>query len=503
MSENRLLLVGLDSFDYRLAEPWIANGELPHLASFQSEAITRPVTYPPGVESGTVWPSFFRGKDPSHHGQYDGIRFFNPQTYEVETWPADALEQDCLWDNLTRAGKRSIFIDPPYMHLPTDHNGLFLIDWCAHFSHHGEGDLEPASLPASFSDHVLEKYGADPLGGRSCDNISPITAQQHADFRDALVRRTKIKTKLVKDLMAEEAWDAFSVTYCEAHCVAHQSLHLSCRDHPDYDAHMAAKIGDPVKDVYIALDQALGALMGAVPEGTRVFLYLSHGVDLPYTGTGLLDRILQRLEGKPEPGVDTLARGLRSTWRNLPSPVKTLLNSVRHRLATALRQDRSARDREERRYFEIPCHNKTGGIRLNLKGREAKGIVDPADYDSVCRKITDCLDRLTNQETGEPLVEKIQLAKDLYDGPRLDNLPDILVTWNNQKPINRVSSPDLGSFAHVKPTARTGEHYFEGLLMSRSADRTARRHNQAVDVTSLAAEISAHVDTSHPHQPAA
>jgi predicted AlkP superfamily phosphohydrolase/phosphomutase len=59
-------------------------------------------------------------------------------------------------------------------------------------------------------------------------------------------------------------------------------------------------------------------------------------------------------------------------------------------------------------------------IRVNLKGRDPFGQVDPADYDAFC---DDLCARLT---AFEP-VAAVHRRDDLYDGPSIESAPDIIV----------------------------------------------------------------------------
>ena len=67
---------------------------------------------------------------------------------------------------------------------------------------------------------------------------------------------------------------------------------------------MAANVGDPIRDVYIALDNALGKLLPLIDEDVNVLVYSSHGAAAERTGTGMLDDILLRIEqawNSPQP----------------------------------------------------------------------------------------------------------------------------------------------------------------------------------------------------------
>ena len=49
-----------------------------------------------------------------------------------------------------------------------------------------------------------------------------------------------------------------------------------------------------------------------------------------------------------------------------------------------------------------------GRIRLNLRGRERDGVVDPADYERVCDDIEQLLRECRDPRTGEPVLAAVE-----------------------------------------------------------------------------------------------
>jgi predicted AlkP superfamily phosphohydrolase/phosphomutase len=71
------------------------------------------------------------------------------------------------------------------------------------------------------------------------------------------------------------------------------------------------------------------------------------------------------------------------------------------------------------------------GIYLNLKGREAQGIVDPGDEATrLRREIADKLRVLTDLERGQPAIKQVYNALEVYRGPYKDEAPDLIVGYN-------------------------------------------------------------------------
>jgi len=105
-----------------------------------------------------------------------------------------------------------------------------------------------------------------------------------------------------------------------------------------------------------------------------------------------------------------------------------------------------------------------GYIRINVRGREANGVVQPADYDLCCEEISNHLRALRDARTGRPVVEKVvrTRASAMDCGP---NFPDPdLIAFYESEPADVVDSPCFGRIGPV-PYARTGGHVNRGFAM--------------------------------------
>jgi predicted AlkP superfamily phosphohydrolase/phosphomutase len=71
------------------------------------------------------------------------------------------------------------------------------------------------------------------------------------------------------------------------------------------------------------------------------------------------------------------------------------------------------------------------GVFINRKGREAKGFVEPgAELDKLCAEIKAKLEKLSDPQTGEPVVKEAFLTSQIHGGPYADMAPEILVGYH-------------------------------------------------------------------------
>ncbi|MCI0459304.1 MAG: alkaline phosphatase family protein [Gemmataceae bacterium] len=67
------------------------------------------------------------------------------------------------------------------------------------------------------------------------------------------------------------------------------------------------------------------------------------------------------------------------------------------------------------------------GIYVNLRGREAHGIVPPAEAEGLKRSIAEGLTGLTDPQRGQVAVRRVQTREEVYAGPYAGESPDLLV----------------------------------------------------------------------------
>ena len=96
-----------------------------------------------------------------------------------------------------------------------------------------------------------------------------------------------------------------------------------------------------------------------------------------------------------------------------------------------------------------------GRVRVNLRGREANGVVDLADYTAVCDEIEALRSACANPRTGEPIVEAVE--RTAPDDPlALDSSgADLAIVWHDS--TNAFDHPEHGLIGPV-PYLRTGGH---------------------------------------------
>lgn len=451
-----ILVIGLDAADKDLLQQWAADGSLPNIAGLLKSSACGEMRSPPGQYAGSIWPSIFTGCSPARHGRY----FFSqlePGTYRYVPFRPTDLAEPPFWEYLSAAGKRCAIIDVPKAPDSASFNGIQLLDWGMHdpeFDH-------IRAYPSVLADEFNSRFGANPVP--RCDHL--ITQESGIEkLRDALIERIEIKTRMVRHVLEQERWDLLMTVFADSHCGGHQLWAAHDPDFPTHDAELAGEIGDPLKSIYEAMDKAVGELLAQVNASTRVLLFTSHGMGAHYDGTFMLRDIVRRLRGSHVDTRNGPLELLRQAWRRLPRGLRRRSSGA----TATLRSELDVREMRDNPYFVVDTNDNCAGIRINLRGREPQGMVEPGDeYDALCAQVEQDLLALVNEDTGEPAVRAVLRSDQLFEGPELAKLPDLNVVWNRASQIRSVSSAKTGSVTKAFKGHRTGDHRSRGYLFAR------------------------------------
>ena len=106
-------------------------------------------------------------------------------------------------------------------------------------------------------------------------------------------------------------------------------------------------------------------------------------------------------------------------------------------------------------------------MRLNLAGREAKGMLEKGSslHKKYERLVKESFLGLRAADSNLPLVKEILCPADIFPGPRSAYLPDMVITWNDLKPAKHIYSDQLGTFHAELGSGRGGNHKPDGFAV--------------------------------------
>ncbi len=495
------MVIGLDAADPDLVRRWIQAGQLPHLEALAARGKFGRLSSPAWMSTGPVWPSFFAGTSPARHGRFF-FRQLENGTYRIVKKRADEIEATPFWEQIEKTGKRVAVLDVPKTYPRRDCHVIQLVGWGVH-----SAAWETASHPQHLLAEVHQLFGSHPV--QNCDDVNMTAAKHYESFVADLISGISQKCELALWLYKREEWDLFVNVFSEAHCAGHMLWHVHDTGHPEHDNVLRQRLGDPLLRIYQQLDDAIGKLMAAA-KNTNLIVFSPHGMGANYGGSHLLPAVLERLGmgSSPELGAGRLLRHKSRTVRRiraLPDRVpiglqKILRSFVPRRLwDTATTRLLSLGNKwAESLAFCVPG-DYAGAIRVNLKGREPAGRVNPGDdYDQLCMELATELCSLINPATGQQAVREVTRIDQVYTGELINQLPDLIVQWSGDAPISALNSPRIGEVAGSEISQRSGEDRSDGFLFVAGPDISQGGSLQEVvgDLTDLAPTITALMGTS-------
>jgi predicted AlkP superfamily phosphohydrolase/phosphomutase len=207
------------------------------------------------------------------------------------------------------------------------------------------------------------------------------------------------------------------------------------KDHPRYEPDKAARFGPEIEEMYKACDRVVGKVLERVDDNTLLIVLSDHGM-------GTFRRSFDTNSWLVEQGLLTLKAGAK------PS----------------LDVDFGQVDWSKSSAYCMGL----GGIYLNLRGREAQGIVAPgAEAERVSNAIMSGLPQAIDPKTQLHAIDSVSPRSAIYSGPFASESPDLLVNFN---PGFRVSwQSTVGHFAgelfEDNMRCWSGDHIFNPAAM--------------------------------------
>lgn len=489
--QRQTIFVGFDAMSPALVREWADAGHLPTFARVLRSAASVEVEHEPGFYVGSIWPTAFSGVSVDRHGSYTGIELA-PRAYGYRAAP---LTVPPFWAEVGATGQRVAVIDPPFWRAQPGLDGLQLIEWGCHDRFYGAH-----SEPAELLDEVCRDVGRHPIGmvdhPDGLDRFAPCD-QMHLDgrrrgidevcaFHDTLTEALEARERVTKYVLDRGPFDLVVDVVAETHCAGHHLWAMHDPDHPDHDPAAVARMGgDPLLDAYRRCDAILDQHLSSAGADAVVFVSLSHGMRSHFDGTHLLDEVLWRLDqayqGLPTPWVGPATRRAGRALRAVPDVAARRLQGFSNQAISRILGRRTEGvpplpdipPSAERIWSPVENNTVSGAIRLNRVGREPHGVLGAAMADHAVEWLRHELLALVNLDDGGPVIEDVYPTSDHYHRHDDDGLPDVIVEWRRDLPIERVWSPTIGMLRRPYEGLRTGDHENRGALLAVGPDIAA------------------------------
>ena len=476
----KVLVIGLDGGTLDLLGPWMREGLLPNLSTFQQEGVVERLrsTIPP--VTAPAWASFQTGMNPGKHGLFDFIRYL-PGSYNTTLVNSYDVGAPTLWRILSEDGKRVAVINTPLTYPPRPVNGLLVSGMLTPGTH------RKFTYPPELAQELMEEIGEWP-GFTPVRSFDYLGAKR---FVDCLLGVLQKRTEAALYLLERARWDFFMVHFQCVDILQHALWAYIDPSHPAF-SDKGEEERAYVQGFYRSLDRSIGLLLEKAAEDTLVILMSDHGfgpvtkriyINQYLAQEGFLSRktglTLAKLWNSAEPFLRRLDF-LQLRRRLIPPFTK------RDRWVNQMRRDPLI-DWAATRAFALSGSVCTG-IYFNCVGREPEGVVKSvSEYEGLREEISESLYALTDPEEGERIIAEVYPKEKIYHGPFLEHLPDLVV-----KPADRyIFSEALGRHPLVEasPSMLTGSHRLNGLIMLKGPQIRRQEKVEGAEIIDLAPTI--------------
>ena len=260
------------------------------------------------------------------------------------------------------------------------------------------------SHPPDFAGELARRAGPyETIGWKIITNpLRDEAVDFDAFLEDARFARES-NERLLMESLEDDSWRLLMAVFLFPDRIQHMLYRFADPEHPNHDAELAARYGGGIADTYRDIDRIVGAAMAAAPPDTRFLVVSDHGFHSFRkqfnVNTWLAENGYLRAAG---------ASGERRL-EDLFDPEALFFPGVDWSRTSAFALGLS-------------------GIYLNQEGREPDGTVAPgAEREQLTQRLIAELKAFRDPETGDPVVREVHRREEIYEGPFVEEAPDLIL----------------------------------------------------------------------------
>lgn len=344
----------------------------------QLETIVPPITVP-------AWMCMATSQDPGSLGIY-GFRNRSDHSYDgLSIVNSKAIHELAIWDQVAREGKRANIIGVPPSFPPRKVNGV-----CVGCFMTPDTSKDTYTHPPNVSDEIRSLTGEYPV------DVKGFRTDRKDWLKDEIYATSRKHFEVVRHLMQTSEWD-----YMQFVEICLDRLQHGFWKYHDHE-HVLHEPGNPYQDVirdyYLYLDDELGKIFELLTDDTAILVMSDHGA--------------QRLDGGFCVNEWLVKEGL------------LVLNEYPKEITPFSKL--SVNWDETKVWSEGGYYAR---VFFNVKGREPRGVIDPADYETVRNEVKAKFEALPNDK-GEPMGTLVFKPEEIYRTVR-NIAPDLIVHFGS------------------------------------------------------------------------
>jgi predicted AlkP superfamily phosphohydrolase/phosphomutase len=413
------MILGLDGATFHFISPMIEQGKLPTLAALKERGASGVLNsiFPP--HTAAAWTTVMTGELPGAHGIFN-FYGLDPSRYSRRTGPvtSEHTKGKTFFDLAGAQGMKVASIHVPMTWPAWQVNGVMF-----------SGYPSPLGSPAcAYPRSLAERFPTL--------NAISYTDAPEKRLKFALDHITE-QTDVCETILREESPDLFMTVYQESDLAHHYLYRYYDSRSPAYTEEEHRRYGDYIHRNYAALDAALARLLAYAGPETTVFVLSDHGGTLSgptafhlnawLAEKGLLTKRPERL---------SLTKAAYGVAKKMPDTVRAPLTKLAKRAGFnkaldsiyEVHEGAGLIDPAQTKAYRFTVCTQIEGIVLNVAGRQPEGIVQPGEeYEQLRDTLMADLRALRTPDTNEPLIYQMYKREEIFPGPYLDSLPDIIL----------------------------------------------------------------------------
>lgn len=462
MNDVRTFVLGLDGADWSVIEPLIAEGALPNFARLYKgvhgplDSTTPPLT-PPG------WTASVTGRNPGKHNIFD---FFSYSGSDYDVHLTSRKDRRCraVWNYVSNEGGRVLVMNVPHTYPPEKVNGYLITgfgtpEWDCEYTYPPELKKRIKKSHPDFKVDMPSRFLHE---GDFASFVKGVNAHCEEQF--------KVFTELYSELKPHFAMFCFVEMDRLFHFFWKESMVLK-----------SGPYGNLFKDHFVFLDSLLGKFLDTLPENVYVMAISDHGFGEVRKDIYVNNYLRDKGYLSVKEGLDAVSVGKVAKWKLVVASVLDRIGLwqiyLKHRRAQLEKRSAiggagaetvrsatalSAVDWDKTKAYFSSMSARS--VRLNLKGREANGVVSEKDYDEFLEKLANDLLEMRDED-GTKIITKVFKAKDAFKGDYVKNASDLYLEPAPGYSFNQgfAEKTVMPSTQHGQP--RSGDHRQYGIYM--------------------------------------
>ncbi len=438
----RTLFIGMDGATFTVLNDLTAQtGDgpvMPFLARIFADGTRAKLRSTPNPLTPPAWVSLMTGRGPGHHGVFDFIRA-EERGDEVFFTLYDS--RDCrvetIWSIASRQGLRVAALNFPFTAPPPKNLNGFMVPGFVPWRH-----LRRNSAPPDLYDRLktIPDFNPQELAWDFEQEKQAMNELSHED-RENWVRyhlpRERQWFRIADHLLREEAPELMAVMFDGVDKLQHQAwLYVDPKQQGGELSEYHQRMRALCLDYFRQLDGFIEKLVTAAGPEVQVFLASDHG----FTATTEVVRINAYLHEKGY-----------LQWKEVP--------------------DTDAGRRREDSMFAFLDWHKTvaycrtpssNGINIRVARNPGETGIEPAQYESLRKRLIRDLEDLKDPVSGERIITEIHLREDVFPGEAMNDAPDLLLVLRDHGFVSIKNKLPV-----VEPRAEiAGTHHPDGIFLA-------------------------------------